>query len=248
MRLFLFCLFIAIVTWVLGQITTEFIAALLLGILSIFASLASEKLKNFLGIRTERVPKFKHSPQPDTQPTERTRSLIYLNLVFVLLALIFFLTYYAELITFTVDDLVEKGFLSFDKEQDGYIHIQTYIGGFVFMLPIAITLGIYGFIWGARGHKAEFPALMLSVFIAFLLAIVLLTLIRGEWTGATNYNLLARVNPELIPIGPRYIPEVFALAAGSLILLSFTVYLYISNRVGRGWGILVLWFVKQKGA
>lgn len=245
MRLFLFCLLVAVATWTLAEVTSQFIATLLLSVLSIVASLESEKIRDLIKIGASSEPQIQQKLQQNRKFHQEPKQLIILELVFILLALVFIMSFYAEAITLALEDLVQKGFLSFDKKQDGFIHIQTYIFGYVFLLPAAITLGLYGFILGAKRHSAKFLALLLSISLGLLLGIVLVSLMRGEWTGTANYQMFQRVNPDLIPMGARFIPEVFTAGAALLVVLILTAYVYLSQGLGRGWSSITAWLAKR---
>jgi uncharacterized protein YggT (Ycf19 family) len=121
-------------------------------------------------------------------------SVVIASLLILCLAL--FNSFVAE-----VRDLVAKGFLSFDPEMRGFVHLQVEMAGYLYIPPLLLACAFYGFYRGARDERFSFGKLLLAILWGFLAGSVLVSLIYGGFTGLDNYRIVTQATPNTLPSG-----------------------------------------------
>lgn len=157
----------------------------------------------------------------------------YIDLSFLLVAigLVGIVIYNAFVAS--VDDLVNNGFIIFNKATDGYVHLQTYLGGFVLMPLLVFALGGYGFRRGFVARSGSFPKFLVAVITGALVMLGLLYAARGDSPASANTELLAHANPQAIPVGARSLAGFNSLGASVLFLVCLAAYAWVCSLVGR---------------
>jgi hypothetical protein len=205
-------------------------ADLILGFCGLLAYLSSERFQKLISNSSRWIRS--RSSWLAVAIRQLAPAFTYVDFSLVLASLIVFCAGLSSLFRDAVQDLSNKGFLSFNLELGGFVHLQLYILGFTFMPPLLLAAAGYGYYRGVRDGRASFGKLMLAVLWGFLAAIFLLSL-RDGFVGFENYDKISHVTPDSLPIGaeptsPAIIGS-FAVASW----LAFTACVWIFSLLGR---------------
>lgn len=207
------------VSIVLRATVGESSAGFILTIVGILVTITYQKLVerlNYYDTQLAAKPIFR----PIVEVVRRlSTKLVYADLVVLLIACLLVASTIFDAFVYAIEDLLSKGFLSFPRGDDGFVHLQLYLGGFVAIPLWFFSLSIFAFHKGFNSGSLALLKLVTTISIAFVSSVVLLSVLRGEFLASENYAAVAKANPETLPVGATAMP----LAISFGLILSFWV-------------------------
>jgi len=158
-------------------------------------------------------------------------ALTYLDLAVLLTSTFLLNVAIFDAFVFSVEDLRAKGFVAFPNGDDGFVHLQIYLGGFVFLPNILLCCGGFGFLRGFRDRSISFLKLFMAIFLGVIGAVILLTAMRGTWTSIANYQTFAR--PNTLPTGATPVVAVVKIGVILVFLVAMDLYTWLFGKAGQ---------------
>jgi hypothetical protein len=206
-------------------------------------SVLAQDIKNLLASVDQRLSNHFSFSKLVTALSGRTPLKNYVDLIAVMTTVLIFGNLMFNVIQFEIEDMTRLGFIAFPRGNDGFVHLQNYLAGFIFLPSLLIMLGAYGIRRGFIRQPTSFWGLFGAMLSAFLFLGIMLQLGRGEFTSIKNYKLLADVNSNALPIS---IPLAITTAIGLILVvfLLFTAFVWTSVKLGKllrfGYGKVVV--------
>jgi hypothetical protein len=206
--------------------------SLLVSIASLFVAIPYKRLKRSVD---SYVPTIRNSFLGSALQTLITlpSRLMYFDLSLIIVSIIFLSLFSFDSLVGDVQDMAHKGFVIFPDDKDGFIHLQVYAAGYIFLPTFAIALALYGFNHGFQFGKMFFWRLFGSISIGLLLSVTLISLSRGRWTGVDNLTGTERANSTEVPVGAQYFRPFIILGLLIFFLFLLSGYVSIWSFVGR---------------
>jgi hypothetical protein len=126
--------------------------------------------------------------------------------------------------------LKAKGDLAFPNDA-GFTHLAVYGAGLMLLPLIVCLFSVFGFRAGLNQQKMPYLKVTSGILMGAVLAVVFLSVVRGEWAGPANYDQMAKANPGQLPQSK---------ALGLALLTTF--YLVIFSAIG-----FYVWLVNRVG-
>lgn len=233
MPLAILALALFLIFYLVKTITNAELAGVVLAVLSVLITLTYQECRYILGLDPH-TGKQSMQTWAERMFATLTNWLQYLDLSFLILAasLLGILIYNAFVVS--VEDLVNNNFMSFTKDKDGFIHLQTYLGGFVLMPLLISALGGYGFNKGFKERRASFPKLLFAITVGVVVSLLVLYVIRGENPASANIELLAHANPTAMPIGSKPLASFNAIGMSILFDICLALLSWAFSLLGSG--------------
>jgi hypothetical protein len=198
---------------------------------SLLGSVMSSEAKNILLAFDRYLQRRRPFSQFATKLSRSFPFKNYVDLIAVMLPVLMLSALVFNAFQFALEEMIRSGFVAFPKGDDGFVHLQLYVCGFVTLPPLLIALGAYGFRRGFVGQTTSFGGLFGAMIFAFVLVGVLFQVARREVTSIENYKLLAKANPNALPVS---IPLAITAAVGTVLVgfLLITVFVWLAVKAG----------------
>ena len=167
-------------------------------------------------------------------PLKRIASaLTYSDLSLILLGVLLLCVWLFNSFVEDIRDLAAKGFLSYDPKMAGFVHLQIYITGYLILPPFLLVGGAYGFNRGMKDGRVSFGRLLVAILLGFLAAVLLLSLVRGDFAGLENKSIIVDANSGSVPRGAEAFSPTNLVGAGLMMWLGYAAFAWGFGWLGR---------------
>lgn len=226
MPIALLIIFLLGLALVLRLVFEEATASYILAVMSILISVFYDEVRELRG-RAEKIFSIIRLPKRFSIPSWITGSFDFLDLTFLLAALIVLLPAFFATFDGALADMVAKKYIVFPGEGDGFDHLRRYAMGYLAMPSMLAALTLYGIYRGPREKKVGVLSLCLSALFGFVLAILLLATLRGRWAGVEGLERYLQEVGANLPSGAVYALFLFIVVLLLVISVALGVYTWM---------------------
>jgi hypothetical protein len=217
-------IFLILSNLLLGSNWTGFVFGIISLICGTIVSLSTNEIKDLLSRLSQKYDQSSVAGNILNKLKYVFSNIFYLDLFLLTLSLMFLSYYFYSSIENTLTELNNQNYIAFPNEK-GKDHLMIYMRGNI-ALPLFLgALGLYGIFSGFQLRTSFFKFLVASV-LGMILSIVLVSLIKGGWTGITVIKKTEENNNIQLPDAENVRILVFI---GLLLFfaLAFAIYVWV---------------------
>jgi competence ComEA-like helix-hairpin-helix protein len=159
-------------------------------------------------------------------------SFRFLDLSFLVTAILILLPAFFSTFDIALADMVDKGYIVFPKGSNGLYHLRQYAKGYLATPSLFAALALYGIYRGPRAKKIRLLSLCIATFVGVILAILLLAVLSGGWSGTDSLQEYLRRTNTTLPGGAAQVQIFLIFILLLLFCAALGFYTWIFAKIG----------------